>query len=76
MTGIIADRKSEEERTRKRLHDIEGILGLLVDEQKRNRRQEADQYKRVDFRLRMLTLVVAIAAIVVPLTITLSHLGG
>lgn len=73
MRGDIADRKDEESRTRKRLHDIEGLLGMLVDQQKQNRRLEATQYRRVELRLQMLTLAVAVGAIVVPLAVTLIH---
>ena len=66
LRGDIADRKSEEERTRKRLHDIEGIMGLLVDQQKRNREQEATQYRRMELRLQVLTIVIAFAALAEP----------
>ena len=66
LRGDIADRKHEEERTRKRLHDIEGVMGLLVDQQKRNREQEAKQYRRVELRLQALTIVIAFAALAEP----------
>ena len=66
LRGVIDDRKGEEERTRKRLHDIEGVLGLLVDQQKRNREHEATQYRRVEIRMQVLTVVIAFAALAEP----------
>ena len=66
LRGDIADRKNEEERTRKRLHDVEGVLGLLVDQQKQARAQEAAQYRRLEIRMQLLTLVIALAAFAEP----------
>ncbi len=66
LFGDIADRKHEEERTRDRLHKVEGLLGMLVDQQKQNRVQEANQYKRMELRLQLLTAVIAVAAILEP----------
>ena len=66
IRGDITDRKEIEERTRKRLHDIEGILGLLVDQQKQARLQESAQYRRLEIRMQLLTLVIALAAFAEP----------
>ena len=66
LFGDIADRKHEEERTRDRLHKVEGLLGMLVDQQKQNRAQEANQYRRMEIRLQVLTAVIAFAAMLEP----------
>lgn len=63
----IADRKHEEERTRDRLHKIEGTMGMLVDVQKQARLQEARQYRRLEVRLQAMTIAVAVAGIIGPL---------
>lgn len=66
LRGDIADRKHEEERTRDRLHKVEGLLGMLVDQAKQNRQHEANQYRRMELRLQALTVVIALAAILEP----------
>ena len=73
LRGDIADRKHEEERTRERLHKIEGVLGLLVDSQKQARAQEANQYRRMELRLQALTVVVGIAGFALTLALVLVH---
>lgn len=51
---------------RKRLHNLEGIAGAFVNTQKENRRKEEAQYRRLGTRIQVLTIVIAVAAIVVP----------
>ena len=67
LSDDIDDRKHEEERTRDRLHKVEGLLGMLVDQQKQARRAEADQYRRLELRMQVLTLAIAAAAALEPL---------
>lgn len=69
LRGDIGERKQEEERTRKRLHELEGAVNLLLEAQKMARRAEANQYRRLELRLQLLTIVVAIGSLVVPLAI-------
>lgn len=66
LRGDIADRKHEEERTRERLHKVEGAMQRLVDIQTDARKQEATQYRRLELRMQALTLVVAFAAMLEP----------
>ncbi len=66
LRGDIADRKHEEERTRDRLHKVEGLLAMLVDAQKQARRQEERQYDRLNLWLKVLTAAIATAALVEP----------
>lgn len=73
MQREIDDVKREQERTRKRLHDTEGLLGLLVDQQKQNRAQEARQYRRIEVRMQMLTIVVMVGTLALSLVIALTH---
>lgn len=73
IVAAISDRKREEERTRERLHKIEGTMGLLVDVQKQARQQEARQYRRLELRLQALTVVVALAGFALSLTLVLIH---
>jgi hypothetical protein len=73
LRGDIADRKHEEERTRDRLHKIEGTLGMLVDVQKQARAQEARQYDRIKIWLQALTATIALAAFALSLTIGFTH---
>lgn len=73
LRAQVADRKAEEQRTRDRLHAIEGAVKGLVTVQKEARAAEATQYRRVAVRIQVLTLVVAVATIVVPLSLALVH---
>lgn len=70
LRGDVGERKHEEERTRHRLHDLEGAVNLLLEAQKMARRAEDKQYRRLELRLEVLTLVIgfaAVAAAVIPL---------
>lgn len=65
MTELVA----EQMRHRTRLHQLEGICGTFVDQQRENRRSEVQQYRRLELRLQVLTVVIAIAAIATPILI-------
>lgn len=67
MTAFVA----EQERHRTRLHNLEGICGTFLDQQRENRRMEASQYRRLELRLQVLTVVIAIAAIATPIIIAI-----
>lgn len=64
--SAIAD---EQRRTRDRLHNLEGFAAAYLSVQRENRRSEARQYQRLELRLQVLTIVVAVGAIVVPLLV-------
>ena len=65
VTAIV----DEQRRTRDRLHNLEGFAAAYLSIQRENRRSEARQYQRLELRLQVLTIVVAIGAIIVPLLV-------
>lgn len=67
MTELLA----EQQRHRGRLHNLEGLVGSFVEAQRENRRGEARQYRSLELRLQVLTVVIAIAAIAVPLVLAI-----
>jgi hypothetical protein len=75
VRGDVADRKHEEERTRTRLHDIEGVLGLLVDQGKQARQQEARQYRRLEARISVASLLITLGMFAIALALALTHHG-
>ena len=78
VEGIRSDLgeiNAELARTRKRLHDVEGVTQAFMDMQNVNRQKEARQYRRLGVQIQVLTIVVALAAIVAPIVtaIALRH---
>lgn len=73
LRGDMGDLKSETIRTRARLHDLEGIAGMLVSQEKQRNRDTRRAQRRTDRRLQVLTVVVAIAALLEPF---LYHAAG
>ena len=67
----VQDLMAEVAGLRKRLHDVEGIAGAFLEWQKQSREKEAAQYRRLGNRVAWLGLVVAVAAIVVPVIVTI-----
>lgn len=65
VTAIV----EEQRRSRDRLHNLEGFAAAYLSVQRENRRSEAKQYQRLELRLQVLTIVVAIGAIAVPLLV-------
>lgn len=66
---------SEERRTRKRLHDLEGVSGMLVEQEKLRREATADRQKRLERRVSILAVVVSFAAVAEPFLYHLAN-GG
>lgn len=62
--GVLA---AQMDRTRTRLHNLEGLAGRFMANQQENREREERQYQRLGLRIAVLTLVVGCAAVVVPL---------
>jgi hypothetical protein len=56
----------EQRRTRERLHQVDGLTAMLVDEHKRRQGHEQRRQRRLEVRIQVLTAVVAIAALVEP----------
>jgi len=65
MTELVA----EQLRHRTRLHNLEGICASFIDQQRENRRGEARQYRRLEVRMQVLTIAVAIGAIFAPIVV-------
>lgn len=59
----------EQKRARTRLHNLEGFAAAYLDQQRANRRGEERQYRRLELRLQVLTVAIAVAAVVVPLVV-------
>lgn len=57
---------SEERRTRRRLHDLEGVTGLLVDQENARRVATGERQRRLELRIQVLTVVVAVVALAEP----------
>ena len=69
VAGVASDlgeMKSEEIRTRTRLHNLEGLAGTLVEQEKVRRREARARDERFNRNLRLLTFVVAVATLVTP----------
>jgi hypothetical protein len=74
IAGVKADVRElsdEQQRQRTRLHNLEGFAAAYLDTQRENRRSEAQQYRRLELRLQALTVVIAIAAIAVPVLVAI-----
>ena len=69
----VQEMRDETLRTRTRLHDLEGISGMLVAQEKLRRRATQLRDRRFMRRLQVLTIVIAIAT---PLEPFLYHLAN
>ena len=61
----------EQLRHRTRLHNLEGICAAFVDQQQVNRRLEVKQYRRLEIRMQVLTIAIAIGAIIAPIMVAI-----
>ena len=69
----MGDLKSEGQGTRRRLHDLEGVSNMLVEQEKLRREATGDRQRRLELRIEVLAAVVAVVAIAEPF---LYHLAG
>lgn len=69
----VREMKREQERTRKRLHDLEGVAGVLVSQEKQRREESKKREDAFKLWLAILTVAVAAAAIITPF---LYHAAG
>lgn len=70
----VIEIRQESTRTRLRLHSLEGIASAFLSWQTDAREKEERQYQRLGLRVQVLTVVVAVAAIVTPFLYNLT--GG
>jgi hypothetical protein len=61
------------DRSRTRLHNLEGFAQAYLDTQKVNRRQEDNQYRRMGNRIALGGLVMAAAMVMLTVVTLLSH---
>jgi len=66
IRGDVQELNAESRRTRGRLHDVEGILGTLVDQEKVRIQVTKESQRRMRTRLEVLTVVVGLAAVLEP----------
>ena len=66
LRGDMSDLKAETLRTRTRLHDLEGLAGALVSQERQRNRDTRRAQLRTDRRLQILTVVIAAAALLEP----------
>lgn len=69
LRGDVTAIVDEQRRTRDRLHNLEGFAAAYLSVQRENRRSEDRQYRRLELRVQVLTVVIAVGAIVVPLAV-------
>lgn len=66
MREDMRDFSEEAKRTRGRLHDLEGMTGLLVEQEKLRRETTLAGQKRMERRISLLAVAVSVAALVEP----------
>lgn len=74
LRGVREDLKeltAEQRRARDRLHKIEGLQAMLVNVNKQRQGETEKRQHRLEWRMQILTVVIAIAAIVVPVMLVL-----
>lgn len=69
VTELVA----ETQRTRKRLHDLEGLAQAQVEAQRLQRQHLDDRQRRTEVRMEVLSVLVAVAAIIVPIVTVALH---
>lgn len=71
IRGDVSELTAEMNRTRGRLHKLEGLSTLFMETMKENRRKEEAQYRRLGLRIQWAAIVLSLAAIIVPVVIVL-----
>lgn len=69
----VTDLVTEMNRTRGRLHDLEGIAATFVEVQKVNRRREEEQYQKLGLRMQLGMLLLTLAAVLSPIIVLWVH---
>ena len=71
----MAELVSETNRSRTRLHDLEGVASMLVSQERQRNRDTRRHQRRMEWRLQILMAVIAGAAVVEPFLYHLA-IGG
>ena len=69
VRGDVQELSEEQKRTRDRLHKLEGLVGMLVDDQRRRKSEAEQRQNEIKLRLAVLTVAVSIAAVAVPIIV-------
>lgn len=56
-----------------RMRELERAVGMLIDVHKDARRREETQYRRLELRVQWLSVSIAFAALVLAITIAVTH---
>jgi len=75
LRSDVGELRAEENRTRGRLHDLEGLASTLVEQERVRIRIKREQQAQLRSRLQILTVVIALAAFLEPILYHLA-LGG
>lgn len=62
----MSESRHEQERNRKRLHDLEGLAQMLVSQEKQRSRDTRENQQRTHRRLELLTIVLLISTVLDP----------
>lgn len=62
----VADLDAQTDRTRKRLHDLEGLTGALVEVNRQRELAATKRQRRTEIRVEILTVVVVVATFAEP----------
>lgn len=76
LRGDVAELVLETQRTRKRLHDLEGVAAAVVELNKQRRREEDLRDRKYTRRLNLLMVLAAFAAVASPVVVALLHTTG
>lgn len=71
----VQELSAQSERTRGRLHDLEGFAKGMLDIQREHRRQEDRQYRRVSQSISFGSLAMALAMVALTVVTILIHHG-
>ena len=71
----VAARVRQEDRTRERLHNIEGTLKSIVELHKQAREQEARQYRKLTITVAVASAAIAFGMLALAVVVALTHHG-
>lgn len=72
LRADVGELRREENRTRGRLHDLEGLASTLVEQERTRIRVTKEQQEALRLRLQILTVVIALSVFLEPI---LTHLA-
>lgn len=71
LAGVIEEVRMATREDHHRLRNVESAVSRMIDAQKAAREGEREQYRRLGIRMQVLTLVLAAAAVVVPIVVAI-----